>query len=253
MEYTINKLGSLAGISTRTLRYYDEIGLLKPARISSNGYRIYGSNEVNLLQQIMFYKELGVPLDNIRDLLGSKDFNFEKALNEHMEKLIEKKLHIERLLDNVQRTIESYKGSDKMSDKEKFEGFKKNLVEDNEKKYGKEIREKYGDSQVDYSNQKVLNMSKEDHERISKLATDIIENLKLAYIDGNPNSEISQKVAKMHHEWLTFYWKSYSKEAHAGLAQMYVDDLRFKKYYDDHQEGLAEFLRDIIFIYTEQN
>ena len=91
MEYTVQKLGLMAGISTRTLRYYDEIGILKPARINSSGYRIYGQAEVDKLQQILFYRELGVSLENIKDIVNDPSFDCLKALGEHREKLIEKK------------------------------------------------------------------------------------------------------------------------------------------------------------------
>ena len=90
MEYTVQKLGLMAGISTRTLRYYDEIGILKPARINSSGYRIYGQAEVDKLQQILFYRELGVSLENIKDIVNDPSFDCLKALGEHREKLIEK-------------------------------------------------------------------------------------------------------------------------------------------------------------------
>lgn len=80
MEYSINKLAKLAGVSTRTLRYYDEIGLLSPERISSNGYRVYGQKEVDLLQQILFYRELGVSLDEIKNIVWSKDYDGIAAL-----------------------------------------------------------------------------------------------------------------------------------------------------------------------------
>lgn len=83
MEYTINNLSKLAGVSTRTLRYYDEIGLLKPKRISTSGYRIYGEDEVNLLQQILFYKELDLSLEKIRSIVNSEDFDCVAALYEH--------------------------------------------------------------------------------------------------------------------------------------------------------------------------
>ena len=85
LEYTIQKLARLAGVSTRTLRYYDEIGLLKPARINSSGYRIYGQNEVNLLQQIMFYRELGAQLETIKEIINDPNFDRLEALQEHLE------------------------------------------------------------------------------------------------------------------------------------------------------------------------
>ncbi len=250
MEYTVQKLATLAGVSSRTLRYYDEIGILKPARINSSGYRIYGQDEVDRLQQILFYRELGLDLDSIKKMVTAPDFDGAQALKEHREKLLEKRQQLDALIANVEKTIATKEGRITMSDQEKFEGFKKKLVEDNEHKYGKEIREKYGDEQVDQSNAKVMNMSQEDYEKVTKLAEQVNETLAEAFKTGDPAGELAQKAADLHKQWLTFYWKEYSKEAHAGLGQMYVDDERFTAYYDKEQPGTAEFLRDAILIYT---
>ncbi|MDF2543179.1 MAG: MerR family transcriptional regulator [Herbinix sp.] len=250
MEYTVQKLGKLAGISTRTLRYYDEIGILKPARINSSGYRIYGQDEVDRLQQILFYRELGVNLESIKEIITAPSFDSRLALNEHRIKLLERRQQLDLLIANVEKTIALTEGRIKMSDKEKFEGFKKNLIDENEKKYGKEIREKYGDDTVNESNRKMLNMTKEQYEEFEKLSNEVNETLEAAFLTGDPAGELAQKAAKLHHKWLTYSWGSYSKEAHAGLAQMYVDDERFTAYYDKNHKGVAEFLRDAIFIYT---
>jgi DNA-binding transcriptional MerR regulator len=252
MEYTIQKLASLAGVSTRTLRYYDEIGILKPARINSSGYRIYGQEEVNTLQQILFYRELGVGLDSIKEIVTAPTFDGAKALREHREKLLEKKEQLDLLIANVDKTIALTEGRITMSNKEKFEGFKKKMVEDNEKKYGKEIREKYGKENVDASNAKVMNMTEEQYQEVTALAEQLHTTLAEAFKTGDPAGELAQKAAHLHKQWLTYYWKEYSKEAHAGLAQMYVDDERFTSYYDKEQPGTAVFLRDAIHIYTGQ-
>ena len=240
------KLARLAGVSTRTLRYYDEIELLKPARLNSSGYRIYGQNEVNSLQQIMFYRELGVQLEVIREIMTTPDFDRKEALNEHLEKLVEKRNQIDLLIENVNKTIANKEGRIMMSDKEKFKGFKKDLIDENEKKYGKEIREKYGEDTVKASNAKLMNMSQEDYETVTKLSEQVNETLREAMETGDPTSDIAQKAADLHKQWLTFYWNEYSKEAHAGLGQMYVDDERFKAYYEKIKPGAAEFLRDAI-------
>ncbi|WHZ04247.1 MerR family transcriptional regulator [Neobacillus sp. YX16] len=252
MEYTIQKLASLAGVSTRTLRYYDEIGILKPARINSSGYRIYGQEEVNTLQQILFYRELGVGLDSIKEIVTAPSFDGAKALREHREKLLEKKERLDLLIANVDKTIALTEGRITMSNKEKFEGFKKKMVEDNEKKYGKEIREKYGKESVEASNAKVMNMTEEQYQEVTALAEQIHTTLAKAFKTGDPAGELAQKAAELHKQWLTYYWKEYSKEAHAGLAQMYVDDERFTAYYDKEQPGTAVFLKDAIHIYTGQ-
>lgn len=250
MEYTVQRLAKMAGVSTRTLRYYDEIGILKPARINSSGYRIYGVKEVDLLQQIMFYREMGVGLDMIKEIITKTSFDECGALQEHLTNLLTQRKQLELLIANVEKTIEYKKGITNMSDKEKFNGFKQKLVEDNENKYGKEIREKYGDEQVNQSNQKMLNMTKEQYDQFEKLGQEVLDTLEAAFVTGDPAGELGQKTADLHRQWLSFTWPTYSKEAHAGLAQMYVEDERFTAFYDKKQPGLAKFLRDAVLIYT---
>ncbi|MFJ7827308.1 MerR family transcriptional regulator [Psychrobacillus sp. NPDC096623] len=251
MEYTVQKLGQLAGISTRTLRYYDEIGLLKPSRINSSGYRIYGAAEVDRLQQILFYRELGVNLDSIKEIMTSPTFDATGALRDHREKLLEKRAQLDALINNVDKSIQLTERKISMTDKEKFEGFKNKLVEDNEKKYGKEIREQYGEEAVNKSNAKVKGMTNEQYEEIQKLEEQLFRTLKSAMDTGDPAGELAQKAADLHKQWLCFYWDQYSKEAHAGLAEMYIADERFTAYYDKVQQGAAKFLRDAIVIYTK--
>ncbi|OXS59954.1 MerR family transcriptional regulator [Cohnella sp. CIP 111063] len=250
MEYTVQKLGRLAGISTRTLRYYDEIGLLKPARINSSGYRIYGQPEVDRLQQILFYRELDVGLEEIKEIVGAPEFDARSALAKHREQLLAKRQQLDALIANIDLTLAHQEGMTNMSDQQKFEGFKQQLIDDNEAKYGEEIRAKYGNERVNKSNAKIKNMTKEQHEEIERLSEDIHATLAQAFATGDPAGELAQKAADLHRRWLTFYWDQYTKEAHAGVAQMYVDDERFRAYYDKDQPGIAEFLRDAVRIYT---
>jgi DNA-binding transcriptional MerR regulator len=250
MEYTVHKLAALAGISARTIRYYDEIGLLKPARTNSSGYRIYGDAEVNRLQQILFYRELGVDLENIKEIISSSSFNRIDALEEHHKKLLEKKKQLEMLIANVEKTIAAAEGRIKMSDKEKFEGFKQKMIDENESKYGSEIRKKYGDEAINNSNRKFKNMTEGQYAEVEKLSKELNDTLKLALEDGNPEGELAQKACELHKRWLMKFWDHYSKEAHMGLAQMYVDDARFTAYYDKIAPGCALFLRDAMRIYT---
>lgn len=249
MEYTINKLAKLAGVSTRTLRYYDELGLLSPARVSSNGYRIYGQKEIDRLQQILFYRELGVSLEEIRSILSSKDFDGLSALESHLSALLARREQMDLLVANVEKTIKAMKGEIIMNDQEKFEGFIQKLVDDNEQQYGEEARAKYGDERVNRSNAKVLNMSREQYMELEKLTEDLNETLKLAFEQGDPAGELAQKACELHKRWLCFYWDDYSKEAHMGITQMYVDDPRFTAYYDKIAPGCAAFLRDAVAIY----
>lgn len=222
MEYTVQKLGKLAGVSPRTLRYYDEIGILSPARINSSGYRVYGQREVDRLQQILFYRELGVRLESIKEIITSPSFDTVTALKEHREKLIERRKQLDTLLVNLERTIAATEGKTIMGDKEKFAGFKQRLLDENEKKYGKEAREKYGNKAVNQSNEKLKNMTQEQYNEITRLQTEVMDVLQAAYQTGDPASPLAQKAADLHRQWLSFYWDGYTKAAHAGIAQMYV-------------------------------
>lgn len=249
MEYTINKLAKIAGISTRTLRFYDQSGLLRPERINSSGYRIYGKEQTERLQQIMFYRELGFSLEDIKNILDAPGFDRHEALRGHLKALEQRKVQIEALIANVEKTILTEKGETIMSDEERFEGFKQRLIDENEKKYGSEIREKYGNETVDASNAKLKGMTKEQHAEMEELSAELNQTLKAAFEAGDPEGELAVKACELHKKWLMFYWNSYSKEAHMGLAQMYVDDERFTAYYDKIAPGCAVFLRDAINAY----
>ena len=249
MEYTINQIAKLAGVSTRTLRYYDQCGLLPPKTVRSNGYRIYGEAEVNRLQQILFYRELGVELSEIGRILAEKDFDGLSALQNHLTALREKRARLDRLIGNVQTSISAMKGEAEMTDEEKFEGFKEKLISDNEQEYGGEIREKYGDEAVGRSNAKLKNMTKEQYDELEALTQELNNTLKAAFEQGDPGGELAQKACALHKRWLCFYWDHYSKEAHRGVAQMYVDDPRFTAYYDAIVPGCAVFLKDAVQIF----
>ena len=249
MEYSINGLSKMAGVSKRTLRYYDEIGLLTPLRLSSNAYRIYGQNEVDLLQQILFYREMGVGLDEIKMIVLSKDFDSLTALEKHRAALLEKQEQLNRLIVAIEKSIATMKGEATMSDQEKFEGFKEKALFDNEQKYGEEIREKFGFNAITASNKKFKNMTQAEFDEMEDLSLALNEELKAAFLEGNPSSALSQNVCAMHKKWLCYFWGTYSKEAHIGVTQMYVDDPRFTKYYDKIAVGCAQFLRDAVQIY----
>ena len=249
MNFSIKALSDIAGVSPRTLRYYDEIGLLCPKRMKENGYRVYGEKEADLLQQILFYRELGMPLEEIRNIVSSKSFDAPKALQSHLAALKDKKAQTERLILSLEKTIAAAKGEILMSTKEKFEGFKKNMIEENETQFGREARKKYGDEAIDAGNAKLMGLSEKQFADMHELSQKINETLKAAFEQKDPAGALAQQVCAMHKEWLGYTWSSYSKEAHRGLAQLYVDDTRFKAYYDSISMGCAEFLRDAIEIY----
>lgn len=246
MEYTVSQLAKLSGVSGRTLRYYDQIGLLKPAKVNESSYRIYCEEEVDLLQQILFFRELNISLREIKDIIHQPDFNQIDALRRHYDHLLKKRFRLDQIIATVERTIASKERDVPMKDNEKFSGFKKQLIDENEQKYGKEIRGKYGDATVDASHAKMMNMSQEDYRNWTKLGEEIMVLLPKARQTNDPASEIALELARKHKDWLMYTWSNYSKEAHANLADMYVADERFAAYYNQYVAGGAEFLRDAI-------
>lgn len=250
MQYTVKQLASLAGVSARTLRYYDQIGLLRPAGTTESGYRLYGADEVDKLQQILFYREMGMGLEQIREIVNAPDFDVKRALLAHRASLLQQRARLDALLETVERSLAGIEGRTVMTDREKFEAFKKRMIDENEVKYGEEARAKYGDEAVDASNAKLMGMSEAQWQRFTALQQELMVTLLKAMDEGNPKGKLGRRTAELHREWLSFTWNHYSPEAHAGLADMYVADERFTAYYDQHRPGAAAFLRDCIKAYT---
>ena len=193
--YSVKEMADMAGVSARTLRYYDTIGLLKPAFTNEAGYRFYGEQEVDLLQQILFYRERGLDLSRIRQIIYEKDFDIAGAMEEHLRALEEQKEHTEALIRMVRRSIMSMKGECRMSDQEKFEAFKQRAVREHEELYGREARNKYGDEEVAAAQKKILNMSEEDWERFQSLGNEIRTRLEEAVSAGSsPDSGEAQRI-----------------------------------------------------------
>lgn len=251
MEYTIQKLAKLAGISTRTLRYYEEIGLLAPSGRLTSGYRIYGEKEVDALQQIMFYKELGLELERVKEAVHSPDFHQLEVLKQHLAALESKRTKINRLIETVNNTILKEEGKITMTDSEKFIGFQENLIRKNEKQYGAEIREKYGAGTVEESNAKIMNLTKEEYTAMEDLGKDLQTSLEKAVRENKePVSDTGKQIMQMHKEWLQYTWPSYSAQAHHGLVEMYLTDERFQNHYDNSVKGCAKFLRDAVILHA---
>lgn len=250
MEYTVQELARIAGISPRTLRHYDAIDLLKPNRRSAAGYRLYGSAEVDQLQHILFYRELGLSLAVIRDIIRNPAFDGVNALREHRAHLLTKRRQLDALIANVDRTIAATEETITMSDTEKFDGFKRQLIADYEARYGLEIREKYGDGAVEASYAKIQRMNPAAYAEWTRLGEAVKATLQEAFQIGDAGGVKAQEAAALHKRWLSLTWTTYTPEAHRGLAQLYVDDDRFRAFYDAEQPGMAAFLRDAIHIYT---
>ncbi len=252
MEYTVKALAELAGVTPRTLRWYDQKGLLRPRRTTEAGYRLYGPEEVDRLQNILFYKELGLGLEAVRELLDAPGFDRLAALQSHLTELEARRERLDALILTVEKTIDEAEGGRPMTDKEKFEAFKRRAVEANEEQYGEEIREKYGPEAVEASNSRILSMTEEEHGQWRALEAEILSALAAAVRDReDPAGPEGRRIAELHRRWLSCTWTAYTPQAHRGVAELYTADERFTAYYDKEVPGCAAFLRDAVRAYTE--
>jgi len=247
MEYGIRELAEMAGVSARTLRWYDSIGLLRPCRVSDGGYRFYSSAEADRLQQILFYRALGVDLKRIAALLDDPGFDRLTALRGHLEALEARRSDLDAMILSLRKTISAEERNEPMKDREKFEAFKRDAVSKNEEKYGKEARAKYGDAAVDASNRRMLDMTSAEFNEKQALEEEILVRLEAAVkAELSPDSDEARAIVGLHRRWLAFSWTPPTAEAYKGLARMYVMDERFTRYYDRAVPGCAQFLCDAV-------
>lgn len=247
-HFTTKQLADMAGISARTLRYYDQIGLLVPER-EENGYRSYGPSEVRRLQHILLLRSCGVPLQTVEEALDQADFSLSAMLTEHLSTLQKQRSDLEKTIATVRRVVAGLGGFEEMDDNQRFEEIKKQSIEQFEEEYGEEARKLYGDEAIDASNERMLSMSKPAWDAKEELEQRIKDNLAVAMATGDPSSPESRMVAGMHQQWIKVHWgeDAYTPEAHVSLAEGYLADPRFVEYYDSAAgEGATEFLRDII-------
>ena len=247
MEYSIQELSRLSGVTTRTLRWYDQIGLLKPSRVAESGYRYYGKAEVDRLQDILYYRALGVELARIKECLDDPSFDRLAALKRHLAALEAERERLEKLIRSVKDTIGAEERNEIMSDEQKFEAFKQRTVAHNEEVYGAEIRSKYGDETVDAANAAVMNLTQEQYQEWTDLGQAIQTRLEAAVQAGlSPESEAGKELCALHRRWLTITGSRYDPAKHRGIAELYVMDKRFTAYYDQHLPGCARFLREAV-------
>ena len=247
MEYSIQQLSRLSGVTTRALRWYDKLGLLKPSRVADSGYRYYGPAEVDRLQDILYYRALGVELAQIKACLDDPSFDRLDALRRHQAALEAELQRVQGLVSSVKETILTLERNEIMSDEKKFQAFKQRAVEENERRYGAEIREKYGDQEMDEANARVMDLTREQYQQWDQLGREILARLSAAVAAGaDPAGEEGKAVADLHRRWLTVAGNRYDPAQHRGLAELYVSDERFTAYYDRERPGCARFLRDAV-------
>ena len=238
----ISEVAKLSGITVRTLHYYDEIGLLKPSDTTEAGYRVYSNKDLETLQQILFFRELDFPLNEIKEIMKNPNYNKNEALNKHKELLMEKRKRIDGLIDLINKTI---KGDNYMS----FKEFDNNKIEENKRKYSEEVKNRWGntDAYKEYK-KKISGYDKNSWNTINEEMVEILKE----FADNrneNPDSLIVQNLVEKWREHITLNFYNCTKEILSCLGLMYIGDERFKENINKYGEGTAEFMAKAIEVY----
>jgi MerR family transcriptional regulator, thiopeptide resistance regulator len=249
MAYTVKKLATMSGVSVRTLHFYDEACLLKPARVGANGYRYYEEAQLLTLQQILFYRELGFELKQIKRILGRSDFDKVAALESHKAVLQKNLSRTRALIVTIDKTIEHLKGTKKMKSQELFKGFSAEEQERQEQylidRFGEDARKGIAESK-----QRVKDWTKADWEKsgsaFNAICRDVVSLMERKL---PPGSRQVQDIIRRHYEWLKQFWTP-NRESYTGHGRTIVDsDLR--KPYEAHHTKLPEFMADAMSIFAE--
>jgi len=251
MPYTVNKLAKLAGVSVRTLHYYDEVGLLKPSKIEKNGYRVYEERELLKLQQILFFRELEFPVDEIKKIMSSPTFDMRAALRDHRVMIELKKKRLSGLIKTIDNTIKKLDNEHVMNDqdmKEAFDAFGEETV----KKYAEEVKQRWGHTDAyKQSMERYSKMTKADMEKY-KQDSDIFMKKVAETMDKGATSPEFQELIAQHFQGLST-WYEPNFEMYRGLAKMYVDDPRFTAYYEKYKPGLAKVFSEAMLYFIDHN
>jgi DNA-binding transcriptional MerR regulator len=240
MAHTVKQVATMSGVSIRTLHFYDEIGLLKPAYTAANGYRFYETAQLLRLQQILFYRRLGFDLKEIAKVLDRRGFNKLAALKEHRQRLHQQLLETQQLLQTIDNTIEHLKGTRTMKTEELFAGF--NAEE--QAKHEDYLVTRYGESmkiQIKESKSRVGKWSKTEWQKASAGFEEICKDL-VGCIKARQPAEGTevQGIISRHFTWLKQFWIP-TGESYLGHADL-IEQSELRRAYEVYHPDLPEFV-----------
>lgn len=244
MAYTVGEVARLAHVSVRTLHHYDEVGLLEPSERSEAGYRLYSLEDLERLQQILFYKELGFALNEIGELMSDPAFDRREALEAQRDLISVQALRLDALLGLIHKTLASMEGGIRMSKEEMFEVF----GDFDPSQYEQEVRERWGESEAyKESARRAARYTKQDWQRFKDESEEITTAIVAAMDAGRPPTDPQAMDAVERHRLQIDRWfYPCSREMHAALGEMYVADPRFTATYEKMHTGMARYVRDAI-------
>lgn len=240
---TVGDVARLAGVTVRTLHHYDEIGLVEASGRSDAGYRLYGDDDLERLQTVLFYRELGFPLDDIRTLLADPDFDRGAALREQRKLLTEQVHRLERMVRALDEAIDAHERNETMSDDAMFAVFG-----EEQRELQEEARERWGDTDAwQQSRARTAGYTEQDWEELKAESGRIMQQIAETYRSGAaPDSEAAMYAVDAHRRQIDERFYPCSREMQVHLGEMYVQDPRFRATYEDLEPGLAEWVRDAI-------
>ncbi|WP_420422381.1 MerR family transcriptional regulator [Simkania sp.] len=246
MAYTVKKLSELSGVSVRTLHHYDEIDLLKPAYFGANGYRYYEEEQLLLLQQILFYRKLKMPLKDIQKVLIQSDFNQKAALLSHRKILLKEMTRLQELVCTIDKTLKHHKGEIQMEHEEIFDGFlDKEKLSRFEAYMIKRLGEPYKQVVLE-SKKRSEQLSQDDWLEYFKETNEINK----ALVKLSPTSREVQEIVRKHYEsTLRFYTPT--KEIYVGSAEVMLEQQFAREAYEKWHPDLGAFLAKGMKIFAE--
>jgi len=245
--YTVSRLARMAGVSVRTQHHYDQIGLLKPLARTEAGYRLYGEPELLRLQQILFFRELDMPLDEVRQILDDPGFDQVAALDHHRQSLQRRMERLTCLLRTIDRTIDRIMEDDMtLTDEELYEGFTPEQI----KEYKRQAREMYDPAMVEESEKRVKKMSRAQWKAVGAEGEAVTTGL-AALADRDPGDAEVQELIARHHAWIENFYPC-SAEVYRGLGQGYAEHPKFRAFYEKYRPGLADFMSAAMNHYADQ-
>lgn len=252
MAYTVKQLAKISGVSVRTLHWYDEKGLLKPSYHGSNGYRYYEEEQLLMLQQILFFRELGFNLNDIQKLLLQDDFDKVRALQSHKQVLTEEINRKNNLITTIDKTISHLRGKETMQDNELYYGFDKSR----KKEYEQYLVKEYGSKAEDLlkqSHKRTAKWDKDEWDDVKSTGDQIHKELADA-INSNlsPESDEVQKIIHRHYEVQNRFY-DLTKEVYIGLTDLYAQHPDFKKFFDAYHPKMIEYIGKAMRHYADTN
>lgn len=252
-QWTVSEVAGLAHVTVRTLHYYDEIGLLVPSDRSEAGYRLYSETDLERLHQILLYRELGFALETIVQVLDEPSIDRLTALRSQRDLLVEKRRKTEAVIRAVDRTLEAMTGGKKMNAQEMFEGFEDlpeapAVVRAHHATHAEEAHERWGDTDAYAGSlRRAKGYSKDDWNRIQEQGEQHEAGMaSLMEAGEDPEGVEAMAMAEAMRQHISRWFYPCSHEMHAGLADMYEADQRFKAHYEKRAEGLAGFVASAI-------